>query len=75
MNTMAMSGAMLYMSVNNIENAQTSLARANLTEEKAANSVTLAQQAYNKAVAEYGPTSLQAQDAQNKLALAEQTEA
>ena len=74
MNTMAMSGAMLYMSVNNIENAQTSLARANLTEEKAANSVTLAQQAYNKAVAEYGPTSLQAQDAQNKLALAEQTQ-
>ncbi len=74
MNTMAMSGAMLYMSVNNIENAQTSLAKANLTEEKAANSVTLAQQAYNKAVAEYGPTSLQAQDAQNKLALAEQTQ-
>ena len=36
MNTMAMSGAMLYMSVNNIENAQTSLAKANLTEEKAA---------------------------------------
>ena len=53
--------------VNNIENAQTSLARANLTEEKAANDVTLAQQAYNKAVAEYGLTSLQAEDAQTNL--------
>ena len=74
MNSAAMSGAMLYMAVNNIENAQTSLARANLTEEKAANSVTLAQQAYNIAVAEYGETSFQAQDAASKLNLAIQTQ-
>ena len=57
MNTMAMSGAMLYMAVNNVENSEVSLSRAHLTEEKAANAVTLAQQAYNKAVAEYGPTA------------------
>ena len=74
MNSAAMSGAMLYMAVNNIENAQVSLSRANLMEEKAANSVTLAQQAYNKAVAEYGENSLQAQDAANALNLAEQTQ-
>ena len=74
MNSAAMSGAMLYMAVNNIENAQTSLARANLTEEKAANSVTLAQQAYNVAVAKYGETSIQAQDAANKLNLAIETQ-
>ncbi len=74
MNTMAVSGAMLYMSINNIENSEVSLSRAHLIEEKAANDVTLAQQAYNKAVAEYGPMSLQAVDAQNKLALAEQTQ-
>ncbi len=74
MNSAAMSGAMLYMAVNNIENAQVSLSRANLMEEKAANSVTLAQQAYNKAVAEYGENSLQAQDAANALSLAEQTQ-
>ena len=74
MNSAAMSGTMLYMAVNNIENAQTSLARANLMEEKAANDVTLAQQAYNKAVAEYGVNSLQAEDAANKLNLAVQTQ-
>ncbi|MGD0204164.1 MAG: hypothetical protein ABSC20_09710 [Candidatus Bathyarchaeia archaeon] len=74
MNSAAMSGAMLYMAVNNIENAQVSLSRANLMEEKAANSVTLAQQAYNLAVAKYGETSLQAQDAANKLNLAIQTQ-
>jgi len=74
MNTMAMSGAMLYMAVNNVENSEVSLSRAHLTEEKAANAVTLAQQAYNKAVAEYGPTSLQAQDAAKALSLAEQTQ-
>jgi len=74
MNSAAMSGAMLYMAVNNIENAQVQLARANLVEEKAANDVTLAQQAYNKAVAEYGVNSLQAEDAANKLNLAIQTQ-
>ena len=74
MNMMAMSGVMLYNAVNNVENAQVSLSRANLMEEKAANSVTLAQQAYNKAVAEYGTNSLQAEDAANKLNLAEQTQ-
>ncbi len=75
MNQMAMSGAMLYMAVNNIENAEVSLSRAELVEEKAKNAVTLAQQAYNHAVAEYGPTSLQAKDAANALSLAEQTQA
>jgi F0F1-type ATP synthase assembly protein I len=74
MNSAAMSGAMLYMGLNNIENAQVQLARANLVEEKAANDVTLAQQAYNKAVAEYGVNSLQAEDAANKLNLAIQTQ-
>lgn len=74
MNSAAMSGAMLYMVINNVENAQTSLARANLTEEKAANSVTLAQQAYNLAVAKYGETSIQAHDAANKLNLAMETQ-
>jgi hypothetical protein len=73
MNTMAMSGTMLYMSVSNVENAETSLSRAHLTAEKAANSVTLAQQAYNLAVAKYGENSLQAHDAANKLSLAQQT--
>jgi hypothetical protein len=75
MNSAAMSGAMLYMAINNIENAQVTLNRANLMEEKAANAVTLAQQAYNQAVAQYGPMSMQAEDAQNKLALAQQTQA
>jgi hypothetical protein len=74
MNSAAMSGAMLYMAVNNIENAQTSLSRANLMEEKAANSVTLAQQAYNLAVAKYGENSIQALDASNKLNLAIETQ-
>ncbi len=74
MNSATMSGAMLYMGLNNIENAQVSLSRANLVEEKAANDVTLAQQAYNKAVAEYGVNSLQAEDAANKLNLAIQTQ-
>ncbi len=74
MNTMAMSGAMLYMATNNIENSEVALSRAHLVEEKAAEDVTLAQQAYNKAVAEYGPMSLQAQDAAQKLSLAEQTQ-
>jgi hypothetical protein len=74
MNMMAMSGVMLYNSVSNVENSEVSLSRAHLVEEKAANSVTLAQQTYNKAVAEYGANSLQAEDAANKLSLAEQTQ-
>ncbi len=74
MNMMAMSGVMLYNGISGVENAEVSLSRAHLVEEKAANAVTLAQQAYNKAVAEYGPNSLQAEDAANKLSLAEQTQ-
>ena len=51
------------------------LAALILMEEKAANDVTLAQQAYNKAVAEYGDNSLQAEDAANKLNLADSNSA
>jgi hypothetical protein len=70
---LASSGAMMVMSVGNVENAQTSLNRANLVLSKANQSVTLDQQAYNKAVLECGPSSIQAKDAASKLSLAQQT--
>jgi hypothetical protein len=58
---------MLYMAVNNVENAQVTLDRAHLQVEKATNAVTSAQNAYNEACAKYGPNSKEAQDALAKL--------
>jgi uncharacterized glyoxalase superfamily protein PhnB len=66
-NSLAMAGMMLYMGINNIENAQVALDRAHVQVEKSTNAVTAAQLAYDKAVAEYGPNSANAQDALAKL--------
>jgi len=66
-NNLATSGMMLYMAVNNVENAQVSLDRAHLQVEKSTNAVAAAQLAYNDAVAKYGPNSAQAEAALTKL--------
>ena len=71
MNGLAMSGAMLAMSVSNIENAEVSLDRAHVTVEKDTNAVTSAQEKYNAAVSKYGANSQQATDAANKLQAAQ----
>jgi hypothetical protein len=70
-NNMATSGMMLYMAVNNVENAQVALDRAHLQVEKSTNAVTSAQNAYNTAVEKYGPNSKEAQDALAKLKTAQ----
>jgi hypothetical protein len=67
----AASGAALVMSISNIENAQVSVDRAHVLVEKDTNAVTSAQIAYNKACAEYGPNSEQAQLAASKLQAAQ----
>jgi hypothetical protein len=66
-NSLAMSGMMLYMGINNIENAQVALNRAHVQVERSTDALTAAQLAYDKAVAEYGPNSANAQDALAKL--------
>ena len=67
MNMAAMSAAGLIMSISNIENAEVTLDLAYVTLEKNQTAVTLAQQAYNKAVLDYGANSRQASDAAAKL--------
>jgi hypothetical protein len=71
--SMAMSGATLVMSVSNLENAEVSLDRAHLTLQKDTVSVQAAQDAYNKAVLEYGPNSSEATLDAQKLADAQDT--
>ena len=63
--------ATLGMSVYNLQASQTSLDRANVTVERDTNSVTTAQETYNKTVATYGENSPQATDAANKLSTAQ----
>jgi len=70
-NNLATSSMMLYMAVNNIENAQVALDRAHLVVEKSTNAVTAAQNHYNTEVAKYGPNSKEAQDALAKLQTAQ----
>ena len=72
MNSSALSAASLGLSIYSIESAQTSLNRAQVTAEKDANAVTVAQQAYVKALDQYGPMAQETTDAQNKLSLAQQ---
>src|SRR5208283_3715240 len=69
----ASAGASAVLQVSNLENAHTTLERAQLVQAKAANDVTLAQQNYNQEVAKYGANSIQATDAASKLSLAQQT--
>ncbi len=73
MSSMAMSGATLVMSVSNLEDAEVTLDKAHLTLQKDMVAVESAQDAYNKAVAEYGPNSEQATLAAQKLADAQDT--
>lgn len=71
MNSTAMSGAALFMSFENITNAEVSLDRAHLMIQKDTQALTTAQENYNAAVAKYGPNSQQATDAANKLSIAQ----
>src|SRR5271157_2191262 len=69
MNSTAMSGAMLFMSFERIQNSEISLDRAHLMVERSTLAVQKAQEAYNAAVAKYGPDSQQAKDAADKLSI------
>ena len=71
--TMATASAGLVMSVYSLESAEVSLDRAHVLVEKDTTAVTLAQQAYNKAVLDYGVNSTQAKDAADKLKDAQNT--
>ena len=71
MNTLALSGANLYMSYDQIEKSEIALDRAHVTLEKDTNAVQAAQEKYNEAVAKYGPNSQEATDAANKLKAAQ----
>jgi hypothetical protein len=71
MNTAALSAASLVMGINNVENAEVTLDRAHVTVEKDTNAVTSAQNAYNKAVLDYGSNSKEATDAAAKLKAAQ----
>jgi hypothetical protein len=72
-NNVATASAGLVMGVYSLESAEVSLDRAHLTVEKDTTAVTLAQQAYNKAVLDYGANSTQAKDAADKLKDAQDT--
>jgi hypothetical protein len=63
----------LYQSVDNIEKKQYALEKAQLAAKKATESVDQAQKDYNEAVEKFGADSPQAIDAQDKLALAQET--
>ena len=71
MNTLALSGANLYMSYDQIQKSEIALDRAHVTLEKDTNAVQAAQEKYNEAVAKYGPNSQEATDAANKLKAAQ----
>jgi hypothetical protein len=70
-NSLALAGATLFMAFERVENSQVMLDRANLVVEKGTNTLQAAQEAYNKALAEYGPTAQQTIDAAAKLATAQ----
>jgi len=72
-NNVATASAGLVMGVYSLESAEVSLDRAHLMVEKDTTAVTLAQQAYNKAVLDYGANSAQAKDAADKLKDAQDT--
>jgi hypothetical protein len=72
-NNVATASAGLVMGVYSLESAEVSLDRAHVTVEKDTTAVTLAQQAYNKAVLDYGANSTQAKDAADKLKDAQDT--
>jgi len=72
-NNVATASAGLVMGVYSLESAEVSLDRAHLMVEKDTTAVTLAQQAYNKAVLDYGANSSQAKDAADKLKDAQDT--
>jgi hypothetical protein len=71
MNSTALAGATLFMSFERVQSAEVSLDRAHLMIEKDTLAVQKAQEAYNAAVAKYGPESQQATDAADKLTIAQ----
>ncbi len=63
--------ATLGMSVYNLEGAQTTLDKANVTVSRDTNAVQSATEKYNEAVTKYGPNSQQAKDASDRLSAAQ----
>lgn len=74
MSQTATSAFSLYQSFDNLEKKQYQVEKANLAAKKATEALDQAQKDYNDAVAKYGVNSIEAADAQDKLALAEETE-
>jgi len=70
MNSLALSGAALFMSFERVEKAQITVDRANLNVLRSTEAAEKAQTAYNVAVEKYGVDSPQAKDATDKLAIA-----
>jgi hypothetical protein len=70
-NNLATGSFGLVMSFERVENAQVAVDRANLMVERSTQSVKTAQDNYNKAIEKYGADSPQAQDAANKLTIAQ----
>lgn len=70
MNSLALSGATLFMSVERVENAQVMVDRANLNVQRSTAALEKAQDAYNLTLQKYGVDSPQAQDAADKLTIA-----
>lgn len=73
MSQMMTSAFSLYQSIDNIEKKQYALEKAQLAAKKATEAVDQAQKDYNEAVTKFGANSPQAIDAQDKLALAQET--
>ena len=69
-NSVALAGATLAMSFENVERSQVALDRANLNVQRSTESVDQAQKNAAAAVEKYGVNSVQAKDAQDKLAIA-----
>jgi hypothetical protein len=68
----ATAGFSLYMSFDRIEKSQVALDRANLNMKRSTEAVDQATKNYNETVAKYGVSSVEAKDAADKLAIAQE---